>query len=144
VIVEFEFVYDPDVVGHVVVLLYIHFVTAAHHRLAVIVSLVTGHASTGSVNDNVGACVSISFHVTVNRSVVFSLSFTLTVHVSLHVLFGDGVYVIVFDDTLHTHFDQFDVIVSYDIFPLPQLHSAALPAVFQLLFVVLFHTLFTV
>lgn len=97
-----------------------------------IVSLVTGHAATLSVNDIVGHAVSIHVHVIVKFTVLFSLSFICTTHVSLHVLFALGVYVIhVVPFCVHVHFVQFVTIPLYVILQFQQLHSAALDNVLQ-------------
>ena len=52
---------------------------------------------------HVGFTVSISLNVTTTSTVVFSLSFNVIVHVSLHVLFALGVYVNVLPFIAHVH-----------------------------------------
>ena len=78
-----------------------------------------------------GANVSIPFTVIVKFTVLFSLSFTCTTQLSLHVLFALGVYVIISHATLHVHFVPFVTIPLYVILPFQHAHSAALDKVFQ-------------
>ena len=92
-----------------------------------------------SVIVHVGFTVSIHFHVTVILFVV-SPSVMLILHVSSHVLFASGAYVILSPFTLHVHFVHL-LFVSTVALIVSQLHAAAALKSFQLTVLDVFHTL---
>ncbi len=123
---------------YVVLFVLLHPFGVAIASLAVNVNVNVPLVHVASLMLHVGPVVSIFFHVTVTLFVV-SPSVTFILHVSSHVLFALGVYVMLFPFILHVHFVHL-LFASTVAVIVSQLHALALLNVFQLTVFALFHT----
>ena len=123
---------------YVVLFVLLHPLGVSIASLAVSVNCKLPLVHAASTMLHVGHDVSIHFHVTVTLFVV-SPSVILILHVSSHVLFAFGVYVMLFPSILHVHFVHL-LFASTTAVIVSQLHAFALLNVFQLTVFALFHT----
>ncbi len=111
--------------GHVSNVVYMYFFTLASHQLTVTASVCTYSALTSSAKLNAGPVVSIPLNVTTTSTTEFSLSLSVIVHVSVHALFGLGVYVNVVPFIAQLHKLPFDFTPLKLKSLVPQSHSLA-------------------